>query len=135
MGAQALNRRSFDPKACQFKGGLEEYDDGALGSPRILSILASTLEKSILKNQKSLKGSNKKDVITVFHGSRVPALSIRQYIERIFKYANCSPSCFVVAYIYLERFLQQTNGYLTSLNVHRLLITSFVLAAKLVEDE
>lgn len=135
MGAQALNGRSFDTKACSSVGGWEEYDNGALGPPRILAILASTLEKSILKNEKLLKASNEKDVITNFHGSRAPALSIRQYIERIFKYANCSPSCFVVAYIYMERFLYRTNGYLTSLNVHRLLITSFMLAAKFVEDE
>ncbi|CAI9102236.1 OLC1v1000475C1 [Oldenlandia corymbosa var. corymbosa] len=133
MGAQALNRRSPDQKSGKVIGGLEDYDNGE--TPRVLALLASMLEKSILKNEKLLKGSNKKEVVTVFHGSRVPALSIRQYIERIFKYANCSPSCFVVAYIYLDRFLQQTKSCLTSLNVHRLLITSFVLAAKYVEDE
>ncbi|CDP15519.1 unnamed protein product [Coffea canephora] len=135
MGAQAHNGRSFDPKVCSSVGGGEEYDNGTLEPPRILAILASTLEKSILKNEKLLKATNVKDVITIFHGLRAPELSIRRYIERIFKYANCSPSCFVVAYIYMERFLHQTNGYLTSLNAHRLLITCFMLAAKFVEDE
>ncbi|KAL3516095.1 hypothetical protein ACH5RR_022997 [Cinchona calisaya] len=135
MGAQAHNGRSFDPKDCSNVGGLKEYDNEEFGPPRILSILASTLEKTILKNEKLLKESNEKEVITIFHGSRAPALSIRQYIDRIFKYANCSASCFVVTYIYMERFLHRTNGYLTSLNVHRLLITSFMLAAKFVEDE
>ncbi|KAL8155416.1 hypothetical protein AgCh_000704 [Apium graveolens] len=72
---------------------------------------------------------------TIFHSSTAPGVSIRQYIERIFKYSNCSPSCLVVAYIYMEKFLQKVGDCLTSLNVHRLLITSIVLAAKYVEDE
>ncbi|KAH9689197.1 Cyclin-P3-1 [Citrus sinensis] len=104
-------------------------------SPRVLSILSSVLERSIQKNESSSKASKKKEVVTIFHCLQAPSLSIRQYIERIFKYSRCSPSCFVVAYIYLDRFLQQINGCLTRLNVHRLLITSFLVAAKFVDDE
>ncbi|XP_057497751.1 cyclin-P3-1-like [Actinidia eriantha] len=115
--------------------GLSEYKRGVSKSPQVLSLLASVLEKTIQKNERSIKASKRKEVITVFHGSKAPALSIRQYIERIFKYSSCSPSCFVVAYIYLDRFIQQRGAYLTSLNVHRLLITSVMLAAKFLDDE
>nr|GLL37269.1 cyclin-U1-1 [Ipomoea trifida] len=73
--------------------------------------------------------------ITAFHGARAPSLGVHQYIDRIFRYSSCSPACFVVAYIYLERFLSQTAGFLTSLNVHRLLITSIMLAAKFLDDD
>lgn len=104
-------------------------------TPRVLSILSSVLERSIQKNESSSKASKNKEVVTIFHSSKSPSLSIRQFIERIFKYSSCSPSCFVVAYIYLDRFLQRINGCLTRLNVHRLLITSFLVAAKFVEDE
>ncbi|KAL9447353.1 hypothetical protein AB3S75_014923 [Citrus x aurantiifolia] len=104
-------------------------------SPRVLSILSSVLERSIQKNESSSKASKKKEVVTIFHCSQAPSLSIRQYIERIFKYSRCSPSCSVVAYIYLDRFLQRISGCLTRLNVHRLLITSFLVAAKFVDDE
>ncbi|KAL3538089.1 hypothetical protein ACH5RR_001455 [Cinchona calisaya] len=136
MGRRALNCRSFEQKNCSNTREWQDYENGASEPPRILAILASTLEKTILKNEKLLKASHeKKDVVTIFHGSRAPTLSIRQYIERIFKYANCSPSCFVVAYVYMETFLRRTNGHLTSLNVHRLLITSFMLAVKFLEDE
>lgn len=73
--------------------------------------------------------------LTVFHGQRAPAISVEQYVERIFKYANCSPSCFVVAYAYLDRFIHQQPGIpITSLNVHRLLITSVMVAAKFLDD-
>lgn len=143
MGAQALNRKSSSSSSSGVLEGYENSKGGeSSGPPRILAILSSALEKCIQKNEKRLKGSSsssssssQKEVITVFHGSRAPALSIRQYIERIFKYSNCSPSCFVVAYIYLEKFLHQKDIHLTSLNVHRLLITSFMLAVKFVEDE
>uniref|UniRef100_A0A5B6YWX3 Cyclin n=1 Tax=Davidia involucrata TaxID=16924 RepID=A0A5B6YWX3_DAVIN len=75
-----------------------------------------------------------KDVVTIFHGSRAPSLGIRQYIDRIFKYSCCSPSCFIVAQIYVDRFIQRTNVHLTPLNVHRLLITSVMVAAKFIDD-
>ncbi|CAO2824209.1 unnamed protein product [Amaranthus hypochondriacus] len=65
---------------------------------------------------------------------RAPPVSIQQYVDRIFKYAGCSPSCFIVAYIYVDRYLQQTKTFLTSLNVHRLLATSVMVAAKFVDD-
>lgn len=105
------------------------------GIPRVVSVVSSVLERAIQKNESLLQASKKKDVVTIFHGSRVPSLSIRQYIERIFKYSSCSHSCFVVAYIYIDRFLQQLNAYLTSLNAHRLLITSIMIASKFIDDE
>ncbi|KAH9755016.1 cyclin-P3-1 [Citrus sinensis] len=57
-------------------------------SPRVLSILSSVLERSIQKNESSSKASKKKEVVTIFHCSQAPSLSIRQYIERIFKCYN-----------------------------------------------
>jgi len=103
------------------------------GIPRVLSLLSSLLERSVQKNENLLEATQIKDV-TIFHGLRAPTLSIRQYIDRIFKYSGCSPSCFVVAHIYVDRFIQSTEVHLTSLNVHRLLITSLMLAAKFIDD-
>ncbi|XAR61204.1 hypothetical protein NMG60_11034842 [Bertholletia excelsa] len=102
--------------------------------PRVLSVLSSLLERSVQRNEMLLENAQIKDVFTIFHGSRAPSLGIRQYIDRIFKYSCCSPSCFVVAYIYVERYIQQTNVHLTNLNVHRLLITSVMVAAKFIDD-
>uniref|UniRef100_A0A1D1ZJ53 Cyclin-P3-1 n=1 Tax=Anthurium amnicola TaxID=1678845 RepID=A0A1D1ZJ53_9ARAE len=111
-------------------GGGKETTEG----PRVLHLLASLLERAIQKNEKLLEAMKKKESVTVFHGLRAPNLSIRRYIERIFKYSKCSPSCFVLAQVYIDRFLQQPNMHLTSLNVHRLLITSVVVAAKFIDD-
>ncbi|KAH9616024.1 hypothetical protein KSS87_014842 [Heliosperma pusillum] len=104
-------------------------------SPEIVSILASVLEKNIHTNEKMLKRSRTKDIVTIFHGTRAPTLSIRRYINRVFEYSKCSPSCLVLAYVYLLCFIQQTNSYVTSLNVHRLLFTCVLVAVKFLEDE
>ncbi|KAJ1433070.1 Cyclin-like [Sesbania bispinosa] len=113
--------------------GLKELDKG-VGAPRVLSLLSSLLERSVQRNETLLEAKHIKDDVTVFHGLRAPTLSVRKYIDRIFKYSGCSPSCFVVAHIYVDRFLQSTEMTLTSLNVHRLLITSIMLAAKFMDD-
>lgn len=114
--------------------GLKELDKGMVGIPRVLSLVSSLVERSVQRNEKLLEAKHKKDVVTVFHGLRAPTLSVPKYIDRIFKYSGCSPSCFVVAQIYVDRFLQRTEVNLTSLNVHRLLITSIMLAAKFMDD-
>ncbi|KAL6124545.1 hypothetical protein ACLB2K_077057 [Fragaria x ananassa] len=73
--------------------------------------------------------------VSVFHGLTRPTISIQSYLERIFKYANCSPSCLIVAYVYLDRFTQkQPSLPINSFNVHRLLITSVMVAAKFMDD-
>ncbi|XP_068660613.1 cyclin-P3-1-like [Aristolochia californica] len=106
----------------------------ATGSPRLLALLSSLLERTIKKNEKLLETSGKKEVVTVFHGLRAPNLSIQQYMDRIYKYTSCSPACFILAYIYMEKYLQKPDMHLTSLNVHRLLITTVVVAAKFIDD-
>ncbi|KAJ0742602.1 putative cyclin PHO80, Cyclin-like superfamily [Helianthus annuus] len=104
------------------------------GYPKVLSLLSSRLQKHVEKNEKSLQTTQTKDVPTIFHGSRAPSLTIQQYIDRIFKYSRCSPSCFVVANIYMDRLIQSESIVLTSLNVHRLLITSIMLATKFIDE-
>ncbi|KAI5078704.1 hypothetical protein GOP47_0006375 [Adiantum capillus-veneris] len=108
-------------------------------SPRVLSVLSSLLERMVAKNDVYVAhygyALSPLHRLTLFHGLRAPSISVPKYVERIFKYANCSPSCFVVAYVYLDRFIHQQPGMpLTSLNVHRLLITSVMVAAKFLDD-
>lgn len=108
--------------------------------PRVLSVLSNLLEKLVSRNEaRAIAGGSSgrpySSKLTVFHGLRAPTISIEKYLERIFKYANCSPACFVVAYVYIDRLMQrQPDLPITSLNVHRLLITSVMTAAKFLDD-
>lgn len=114
--------------------GLNDLRKDSMEKPQLLSLLSTLLERSVQKNEKILEASQTKDFITIFHGLRAPSLSIQQYIDRIFKYSCCSSSCFIVAYVYMERFVERKSIFLTSLNIHRLLITSVMVAAKFMDD-
>uniref|UniRef100_A0ACD5TMB3 Uncharacterized protein n=1 Tax=Avena sativa TaxID=4498 RepID=A0ACD5TMB3_AVESA len=79
--------------------------------------------------------TKKKKAVSAFQGLTKPAISVGGYLERIFRFAGCSPSCYVVAYIYLDRFLRRRPALaVDSFNVHRLLITSVLTAVKFVDD-
>ena len=101
--------------------------------PKLITFLSSLLQRVADSNDGSRKLQQQK--ISVFHGLTRPTISIQSYLERIFKYANCSHSCFIVAYVYLDRFSQrQPTLPINSFNVHRLLITSVMVAAKFMDD-
>lgn len=110
-------------------------------TPRVLTILSFVLEKLVLRNDKLMDGHGLSlscghgKSLDVFHGVRAPNISILKYIERIYKYTNCSPSCFVVGYVYIDRLLHKyPNSLVVSLNVHRLLVTAVMVAAKMLDD-
>jgi len=65
---------------------------------------------------------------------KVPGIRIQQYLERIHKYASCSSQCFIMALIYIDRLIQRNNFLLTELNVHRVIVTAILLAAKFFDD-
>lgn len=58
-----------------------------------------------------------------FQSSYAPDVSVEAYLERIRKYSRCSDACFVMALIYVDRMIETRGLTLTTLNVHRLLIT------------
>ncbi|CAK9167096.1 unnamed protein product [Ilex paraguariensis] len=101
--------------------------------PKLITFLSSLLQRVAESNDLNRRFQTQK--ISVFHGLTRPTISIQSYLDRIFKYANCSPSCFIVAYVYLDRFTQRQPALpINSFNVHRLLITSVMVAAKFMDD-
>ncbi|CAN6922245.1 unnamed protein product [Brassica oleracea var. botrytis] len=130
----------------QLLGLIEGYDQPSASTlPRVITLLASLLTKMIQKNEKPFHTRRNKfgfvnmdEEITMFHGSRAPSMNIQRYTERVHRYARCSPACFVAAFVYIIRYLERPGATsmtlrLTSLNVHRLLITSLLVAAKFLD--
>eukprot|EP00826_Nyctotherus_ovalis_P039910 TRINITY_DN3874_c0_g1_i8.p1 TRINITY_DN3874_c0_g1~~TRINITY_DN3874_c0_g1_i8.p1 ORF type:complete len:164 (-),score=11.17 TRINITY_DN3874_c0_g1_i8:137-628(-) len=73
---------------------------------------------------------------TPFDAVEVPEISVKDYLGRIREYSRCSESCYVIAFIYIDRLLQNNPGFLLSkLNIHRLILSTVILAAKYSEDE
>lgn len=63
----------------------------------------------------------------VFQSSKVPSISIRDYLSRVVKYSNCSAECYIIALVYLDRVINKKKDfYISTLNIHKLLITRFV---------
>lgn len=71
---------------------------------------------------------------TQFHSSRTPSISMWDYVRRIAKYSGCSPECFIIALLLMDRYTAATAVPLTFRNVHRLTITSVMVSAKLRDD-
>ncbi|KAK3008109.1 hypothetical protein RJ639_014371 [Escallonia herrerae] len=116
-------------------------------TPRVLTIISFLLEKLVARNDQlaigltqQLHGLSNGSVrlgksLNVFHGVRAPSISIPKYLDRIYKYTGCSPSCFVVGYVYIDRLLHKhPDSLVVSLNVHRLLVTSVMVASKVLDD-
>jgi len=127
---------------------LPETTLSELNLPRVLFVLSSMLEKLVARNEKLVDVLNQQqnglicgsvrlgNSLNTFHGVRAPSISIPKYLERIYKYTNCSPSCFVVGYVYIDRLTHRhPDSLVTSLNVHRLLVTSVMVASKMLDDE
>jgi hypothetical protein len=104
----------------------------------VVTVLAAVLERLVKSNghtaatNSTTSGPNAE--VTKFHALKAPGISIKQYLERIHKYASCSTECFVLALIYIDRLIQNNNFILSELNVHRVVITAILLAAKFFDD-
>jgi len=99
----------------------------------IVPVLACVLNQLCMRNDKL--PMNQKNV-SKFHALRPPAITIKDYLSRIAKYAACSGECFVLALVYIDRIIQSNPTFVVnSLNIHRLLITSVMLAAKFFDDQ
>eukprot|EP01036_Dinobryon_divergens_P025097 gene25097-33613_t len=69
-----------------------------------------------------------------FQSSQAPDVTVGHYLQRIQKYSKCSDACLLLVIVYLDRLVVKKHLQLTELNVHRLLITGILLAAKFHDD-
>lgn len=75
------------------------------------------------------------DPVSVFFSVTKPEIETKVYVRRLVRYAQCSRAAFVIGMVYLRR-LEASNSKLaiTPYNMHRLLITSLMVAAKNLDD-
>lgn len=104
----------------------------------VVAVLAAVLDRLVKSNSNNnAAGANNRTNggnVTKFHALKAPGISIKQYLDRIHKYASCSAECFILALIYIDRLIQRNNFILSGLNVHRVVITAILLAAKFFDD-
>ncbi|GAB4861935.1 Cyclin-U2-1 [Ancistrocladus abbreviatus] len=107
--------------------------------PLVISVLASLIERNVARNEriaKNCKWALSRHARTrVFDGHEAPDMTVQSFLERIFRYTKAGPSVYVVAYVYIDRLCQNYPGFrISPSNVHRLLITTIMVASKYVED-
>lgn len=141
---------------------MEHTPEQAAEGSVLVKVLAAVLER--LVNSNAALARSDPGQVTKFHALKAPAIGVEQYLERyeccfmwdsmsvllhrrrvaltpsvlfsrrIHKYASCSNECFILALIYIDRLIQRNNFLLTELNVHRVVITAILLAAKFFDD-
>ena len=100
-----------------------------------VKLLSCVIEKLVAGNDPMRANSTGAPrSVTKFHALRPPSIGVHAYLMRIGKYASCSTSCFILSLVYIDRLIQRNNFVIDSLNVHRVLITSVMLAAKFFDD-
>lgn len=105
----------------------------------LLALLANVLDTVVDANEHAYQQDADPGLVptslTVFHGLRAPPITVEAYLVRIAKYAKCSPASFVQAVALIFRLAKRDAAYqLTSLNVHRLVLTGVLLSAKFLDD-
>lgn len=76
---------------------------------------------------------DRRAVATCFDSPRPPQISLHDYAMRLLKRFKCSPECFLLSFVYIDR-LAATGVSLRATNAHRLLLTTVVVAAKVFDD-
>jgi len=98
----------------------------------MVDVLSDVLNRICEHNKKHLL---REAPATRFHATRDSEITIKFYLERVAKYTRCSEECFVLALIYLDRLLRKNRNFsVSSLTVHRLMITGIMIGAKFFDD-
>ena len=124
----------------------EWLQDGDASHRRLIPCVVSVLESMSLASSsggsssssrsrsRSRSGSGTARPKSSFHALRKPKVSLMDYVGRIAKYAGCSSGCFVAAVVYMDRVLQRDGAHIEWENVHRLLLSCMLVAAKISDD-
>jgi len=97
-----------------------------------VEVLADVLNRFCRQNNRHQVS---KEHVSKFRALRPPKISIYAYVNRIVLNSNCSEECFVIALIYIERLIRQNKRFfINAFNVHRLILTSVMIAAKYFDD-
>lgn len=100
----------------------------------VVLILLAALQWQIAKNSdNSLPSFN--DPTSMFCSSAEPGIETEAYLRRLVNFTQCSRGAFVTALVYIARISDDYKLLAPNIfNIHRLLITSVMISAKLLDD-
>lgn len=108
----------------------------AVPEDRLEVCVAVLLKNLATRGSEEASGTKGGDgVVTVFHSSEEPSISVEEYVARLYRFFRCSSACTLLALIYIDRLIRRHSGFaLNVLNVHRLFVTALTVAVKFFDD-
>ncbi|KAL9650373.1 hypothetical protein ABK040_016440 [Willaertia magna] len=125
---QALKASIIDPNSNNQK------EFFGLGTEEFIQVFSSIIQE--ISNQGDKVPKEVQQGSTSFHTNNPPAISVLKYLERIVKFAFCTAECYILSLVYMDRLVQANPQFVISnYSIHRLLITSIMVAAKFFDDK
>ena len=78
---------------------------------------------------------SKSALIKSFISKKIPAISIKEYIERLLKYSKAFKEIVIIILIYLDTICAKNKIYLNYNNIHKFIFAAFIVAIKFYEDD
>ena len=105
-------------------------------SPFMQKQIIKSIAQNLLEIIKENNHNNQMKYVKydIFYISRVPRISIEEYINRIYKNTKMNISSLILSIIYIDRFCELNEYILSSKNIHRILLTACLLSIKFNED-
>ena len=70
-----------------------------------------------------------------FYSRSIPLISIKDYLEYIYKYTKVNSSTIILTLIYIDRICNMNKFKISYYNIHKLILAAMILAIKYNEDE
>jgi len=97
-------------------------------------LFISTNFNSIIAFNKENKKRQKRSKHEYIHSSLTPVISLEDFLKLIIKYTEIEHNTLIVSYLYIIQLINKENFILEKNNIYLLLLTSAVLAKKVLED-
>ncbi|KAJ2004886.1 Pho80p cyclin [Coemansia sp. RSA 2322] len=99
---------------------------------RLAQLVANMFSRVVQHNDRLPTGQQKP---TRFHSRAPPNITINDYLQRVAKYASLEPACLLILLIYVDRICERNPSFtISSLTVHRFIITATTIACKTICD-
>jgi hypothetical protein len=115
-----------------------ESDSGvdSAATSELLTAIGMALSEIATQNDAQMQDREDTEPPSYFHAFCNPHISVSDYVKRLGCYCQCSPECFIIAVIFLDRYLAAAPYFrLSSRTAHRLIVTAVIVALKVVDDE
>jgi hypothetical protein len=100
---------------------------------KIIEKISDLLSNICDENDKKHKNESNNNLMKPFISNN-PSISIKDYLERLYKYCHISTSTIILTLIYIDRLCNINKFKMTYYNIHKLILSSMVVAIKYNED-